>query len=132
ALSVRAYYEDTDAGGVVYHAAYIRFFERARTETMRRLGFCHQRLREEWGVQFVVRALSADYFRPAHLDDILRVDARFAGRGRTYADFAQTAALPSGETAAAAKVRVVCVSQTSWRAAALPPLLAGKIDSYAG
>ena len=132
ALRVRVYYEDTDAGGVVYHAAYLRFFERARTEYLRRLGFCHEELREKWGVFFVVRSLSAEYLRPAHLDDMLRVDARVAGRGRTYADFIQTAARPDGVVAAEAKVRAVCVSKTSLRAAAMPPPLTDTMDNYAG
>lgn len=131
-LPVRAYYEDTDAGGVVYHAAYVRFFERARTEYLRRLGFCHKRLREEWGVLFVIRSLSVEYMRPAYLDDLLRVDARIAGRGRASADFIQTARRPDGETAASAKVRAVCVSGVSMRPAALPAPLAVKIDGYAG
>ena len=131
-LPVRAYYEDTDAGGVVYHAAYVRFFERARTEYLRRLGFCHKRLREEWGVLFVIRSLSVEYLRPAYLDDLLRVDARIAGCGRASADFIQTARRPDGEAAASAKVRAVCVSEVSMRPAALPAPLAVKIDGYAG
>ncbi|MGI9307294.1 MAG: tol-pal system-associated acyl-CoA thioesterase [Gammaproteobacteria bacterium] len=130
ALAVRAYYEDTDAGGVVYHASYIRFFERARTEYLRRLGFCLHELREEWGALFVVRSLAVEYLRPARLDDLLHVDARIAGCGRVYADFAQSARR-GGEILAEAKVRAVCVSAKTGRAAALPPPLAGKIEGYA-
>ncbi|MGI9297879.1 MAG: YbgC/FadM family acyl-CoA thioesterase [Gammaproteobacteria bacterium] len=131
ALEVRVYYEDTDAGGVVYYGNYARFFERARSEYMRRAGFDHRRLREEWGVLFVVRTIRMEYLRPAFLDDVLLVDARPRGRGRVFADFAQTASR-GGEVLATAETRVVCVSGMPLRAAALPPPLAGTIDRHVG
>lgn len=131
ALEVRVYYEDTDAGGVVYYGNYARFFERARTEYLRRAGFDHRRLREEWGVLFVVRTIRMEYLRPAFLDDIIFVDARPCGRGRVFADFAQTARR-DGEILATAETRVVCVSGDPLRAVALPPPLAGTIDRYVG
>lgn len=72
-LPVRVYYEDTDAGGVVYYANYLRFIERARTEWLRALGFEQSRLREELGVVFAVHRVDARFRRPARLDDALRV-----------------------------------------------------------
>jgi acyl-CoA thioester hydrolase len=73
---VRIYYEDTDAGGVVYHARYLHFFERARTEFMRALGLDHSRLLDEHGVIFTVRRLELDLAAPARLDDLVEVTTR--------------------------------------------------------
>ncbi|MGB4058268.1 MAG: tol-pal system-associated acyl-CoA thioesterase [Alphaproteobacteria bacterium] len=69
----RVYYEDTDAGGVVYHANFIKFCERARTELLRLMGFENKSLRESQGILFVVRHINADYFKPGGLDDLLDV-----------------------------------------------------------
>lgn len=70
---VRVYYEDTDAGGIVYHANYLRFCERARTEMMRVLGATHSRMVAETGVSFAVRRCEIDFMRPARLDDALEI-----------------------------------------------------------
>lgn len=72
--SVRVYYEDTDAGGVVYHARYLHFFERARTEYLRQLHFSQQQLLQEHQLAFVVKAMQIDYRIPAKLDDFLTVE----------------------------------------------------------
>lgn len=126
-IAVRVYYADTDAGGVVYHANYAAFFERARVEFMRAAGIDSQKMREEWKVLFAVRSMNMEFLRPALLDDLLDVDVRPEGRGRVYADFAQTASR-NGEALATAKVRVVCVSPPPMRAVSLPPPLAEKIE----
>lgn len=73
-LSVRVYYEDTDAGGVVYHARYLHFFERARTEFLRALGFSQQQLLAD-SIAFVVKKMEIDYKAPAYLDDVLSVES---------------------------------------------------------
>ncbi|MCC7016710.1 MAG: YbgC/FadM family acyl-CoA thioesterase [Rhodospirillales bacterium] len=78
---VRVYYEDTDAGGVVYYANYLRFAERARTEMLRRLGIESSRLMAKKGIAFAVRRCEADYRRPARLDDRLEVRTRLRGIG---------------------------------------------------
>lgn len=70
----RVYYEDTDAGGVVYYANYFKFAERGRTELLRATGFENSSIGETYGAGFVVRRLSADYIRPARLDDLLTVE----------------------------------------------------------
>lgn len=75
-FAVRVYYEDTDAGGIVYHTSYLRFAERARTEMLRALGLDHTRLMRGDGVALAVRHLSADFLRPAVLDDLLVVWTR--------------------------------------------------------
>jgi acyl-CoA thioester hydrolase len=73
---LRVYYEDTDSGGLVYHANYLKFAERARTEMLRHLGVEQEKLRAESGLMFVVRRLVADFLRPARLDDELMVATR--------------------------------------------------------
>jgi len=78
---VRVYYEDTDAGGIVYHSAYLRFAERGRTEWLRELGFDHSGLRETTGAGFAVARAEIDYVRPALLDDLLEVETRIVKAG---------------------------------------------------
>ncbi len=73
AYTLRVYYEDTDAGGVVYHASYLRYAERARTEALRDLGIPHAALVARYGLMFVVRRIKVDYLRPARLDALLTV-----------------------------------------------------------
>lgn len=79
---IRVYWEDTDAGGIVFYANYLKFFERARTEWLRSLGIGQQALRERTGGMFVVSETSARYHRPARLDDQLLVSASLCERGR--------------------------------------------------
>ena len=93
---IRVYWEDTDAGGIVFYANYLKFFERARTEWLRSLGLEQQRLREQTGGMFVVSETAVKYHRPARLDDHLRVTARLDEAGRASLVIAQQAWL--GET----------------------------------
>ena len=78
ALWVRVYYEDTDFSGRVYHASYLRFLERGRTESLRRRGFAHRDLAETSGVMFVVRSLRIEFLAPAMMDDLLTVETSVA------------------------------------------------------
>ncbi|MCC2664562.1 MAG: ybgC, partial [Geminicoccaceae bacterium] len=80
-LPLRVYYEDTDAAGIVYHAAYLEFAERARTEMLRCLGLDHGGLRDRFGLAFAVRRCVIDYLAPARLDDLLIVSTRLLRRG---------------------------------------------------
>lgn len=98
---VRVYWEDTDAGGIVFYANYLRFMERARTEWLRSLGMQQQALRESCGGMFVVSHVALDYLRPARLDDLLHVSARVQARGRASLDIAQQVWLVDGPGAAA-------------------------------
>ncbi|MEH3087637.1 MAG: YbgC/FadM family acyl-CoA thioesterase [Xylophilus ampelinus] len=93
AFPVRVYWEDTDAGGIVFYANYLKFFERARTEWLRSLGIGQQRLREETGGMFVVTGTSLRYHRPARLDDELLVTATLQETGRASLTIAQRALL---------------------------------------
>ena len=88
---IRVYWEDTDAGGIVFYANYLKFFERARTEWLRALGIGQHALREETGGMFVVSETTLKYHRPAKLDDQLRVTATLAEGGRSSLVIAQQA-----------------------------------------
>jgi acyl-CoA thioester hydrolase len=90
---IRIYWEDTDAGGIVFYANYLKFFERARTEWLRSLGIQQQSLKEESGGMFVVSETQIKYFSPARLDDLLEVTACTAEAGRASLVLAQQAFL---------------------------------------
>ncbi|MFO7858645.1 MAG: tol-pal system-associated acyl-CoA thioesterase [Ectothiorhodospiraceae bacterium] len=110
---VRVYYEDTDAGGVVYHASYLRFCERARTEWLRAGGFDQHRLRHEHGLLFAVHALETTFHRPARLDDVLRVTCEVTSLRSASIVFRQRV-LPEADMAAlcTALVTVACINET--------------------
>lgn len=120
-LPVRVYYEDTDAGGVVYHARYLHFMERARTEWLRALGFDQQRLRDEQGVLFAVRRMQIDFVRPARFDDALVVSAEITAHGRASIDFVQQV-LRAGDDASCcrAEVNIACVDTRRLRPSRIP------------
>ena len=86
---VRVYYEDTDSGGLVYYANYLKFMERARTEWLRALGFEQDALRDEHNLIFAVRSVQLDYRKPAQFNDKLDVSARLSKRGGASLSFAQ-------------------------------------------
>jgi acyl-CoA thioester hydrolase len=88
---VRIYWEDTDAGGIVFYANYLKFFERARTEWLRSLGLGQQELRERTGGMFVVSETQVKYHRPAQLDDLLCVTASLSEIGRVSLTIKQQA-----------------------------------------
>jgi acyl-CoA thioester hydrolase len=124
---VRVYYEDTDFGGVVYYANYLRYFERARTEWLRTLGIDQQRLAREEGLQFVVRRAEIDFLRGARLDDELSITVECTERKRTYLWLRQRA-LRGAEPMAAALVQAACVRRDDFRPAPLPAALAAQLE----
>lgn len=87
---IRVFYEDTDAGGVVYHSNFLNFCERARTEWLRHLTIGRERLQNEFGLMFVVRRASVDWRRPARLDDLLMVETRLQAMGKVRMTLRQT------------------------------------------
>jgi acyl-CoA thioester hydrolase len=117
---VRVYWEDTDAGGVVYHASYLRFMERARTEWMRSLGVDQTRFREQTGLAFMVRDMQIDFLRAALLDDELAVTVEVKERRAASILFAQTITRADGSCLIRAAVRVACVDLVRMRAAPIP------------
>jgi acyl-CoA thioester hydrolase len=117
--ALRVYWEDTDAGGIVFYANYLRFFERARTEWLRSFGHSQQRLREETGVIFVVAETSIRYLRPARLDDQLDVTVSLLETGRATMLIAQQA-LRGGELLAEGTIRIGCVDAATLRPRRIP------------
>ena len=125
---IRVYYESTDAGGVVYHSEYLKFFERARTEWLRNLGFEQTILRRADGVLFVVRNMQIKYVRPAKFDELLEVKSRLVELGRSRFVFDQTL-LRGEETLNHAIVEVVCVADANFKPTPLPADIRQKFES---
>lgn len=119
---VRVYFQDTDAGGVVYHASYVNFMERARTEWLRSCGYSNAGLMQLFGVMFVVRTMKLDYLRPAQLDDLLEVTAQVAEIGRSRLTLLQTVQREA-ELLTEAEVHLVCVSRETFKPVRLPEVL---------
>jgi acyl-CoA thioester hydrolase len=122
---VRVYWEDTDAGGVVYYANYLKFLERARSEWLRALGIDQIELATQADVLFVVRRVEADYLRPARFDDALSVHCRLAERGRASLTMAQRI-LRGAEVLLEAQVKVACVSANGLKPRKIPDWIAEK------
>jgi acyl-CoA thioester hydrolase len=116
---VRIYWEDTDAGGVVYHANYVRFMERARTEWLRAQGIDQLALRESTSLGFVVREMHLDFLRPARLDDELQVTVDVKERRSASMLFGQEIVC-GGTTLVRATVRAACVNLVTMRPAQIP------------
>ncbi|MES2014938.1 MAG: tol-pal system-associated acyl-CoA thioesterase [Pseudomonadota bacterium] len=123
---VRIYYEDTDAGGIVFYANYLKFFERARTEWLRALGVDQHALAQQDGAIFVVKHAAIDYHAPARLDDAVSLTLSIEKLGRASVHFVQQAWC--GERLlASAHVKVGCVDAATLRPRALPPATADKM-----
>lgn len=120
---VRVYWEDTDAGGVVYHAQYLAFLERARSECLRQLGLGQERLREREDLVFAVRAMRIDFRRPARLDDALEVETVLKTMRPASAVFAQRI-LRGDELLLDAEVRVAALSATRFTPRSIPDAIA--------
>jgi len=117
---VRVYWEDTDAGGVVYHASYLRFLERARTEWLRARGVDQSALKQASGLAFMVRDMHIDFLRPALLDDELSVTVVVTQSRAASILFAQTVVRADGTCLLRASVRVACVDVRRMRPAQIP------------
>jgi acyl-CoA thioester hydrolase len=113
------YFEDTDAGGMAYHAAYLRWAERARTEALREAGLPHQEMMERHGVILVVRRVEVQYVRPARLDDAVTVETRvLAVRGVTI--LLDQRARKGGADLAVMRVELACLDRTDLRPRRIP------------
>jgi acyl-CoA thioester hydrolase len=105
---VRVYYEDTDAGGVVYHANYLRFAERARTEALRDLGVPHADMTADHGLMFMVRRVKLDYLEPARLEDSLVVVTRPMAIGGASVELSQMVQRSGGSSLVRLEIQLVC------------------------
>jgi acyl-CoA thioester hydrolase len=143
-IEVRVYYEDTDAGGIVYYANYLRFFERARTDWLRAAGISQQELSQVEGLNLVVRECAIQYLRPARLDDLLAVEVAVSdpvkdiGRASLRltqrallmdqgADGAGSAGAGTSTVLATGTVRIACLSGRTGKPVPLPPRVAEAI-----
>lgn len=144
--SVRAYYDDTDAAGVVYHARYLAFYERARAEMLRECGFSQGEILREQQVAFAVRRATIDYLAPARLDDLLEVTTKLVSYRRTSLVFEQNISIQSSyiqnsyvqnghaqnicdteaKPISQAEVVIVCVDPVTMKPIALPSSIAAE------
>lgn len=130
--TIRVYYEDTDAGGIVFYANYLKFFERARTEWLRAAGISQQALAESAQRMFVVKQTAVDYHAPAKLDDELKLTVAVERLGRASVQFVQQAWRVSGEQQqllASGRIKVGCVDTGSLRPAPIPDSVLDRIKS---
>ena len=118
AWPVCVYYEDTDSGGVVYYANYLKFLERARTEWLRALGFAQSELLRDYNVIFVMRRVEIDYLKPAVFDDLLTVTARVHGASRSWFELDQT--IERDGVLVRALVKIVSVNGSTFKPVAIP------------
>lgn len=124
---VRIYYQDTDAGGVVYHASYLNFLERARYEWLRELGFTVDTMIRSHKMIFLIRSLGIEYFKPALLDDLLDITVQVVDIGRSRITLQQQILREQG-TLASATVHAVCVGAETLKPVSIPASLRQKIE----
>jgi acyl-CoA thioester hydrolase len=126
-FQVRVYYEDTDRGGVVYYANYLRFFERARSEWLRSLGVNQERLAAVEGIGFVVARAEIDFRAGARLDDLLSVTVKMTEKKKTYLWLEQEARLANGKLCAKARIQAACVRHRDMRPQPIPATFMARI-----
>ena len=128
-ISVRVYYEDTDSGGVVYYANYLKFIERGRSEFLRDLGFEQDDLVETYNVIFAVRSINADYRLPAKFNDLLSVQTSIEKVGRASLIFSQKIT-PSEQNKVLfeAQIIVACLHADSFKPCGIPTIILEKIN----
>ncbi len=125
---IRVYYEDTDAGGIVYYANYLKFAERARTEMMRELGTSHSEMTRTEGLSFAVARCEVDYLKSARLDDLLEVRTRIVEVGGATLDALQVIRRSEDEVARL-KVRLACLNRDG-RAKRIPASLRAALSRF--
>jgi acyl-CoA thioester hydrolase len=125
---VRVYFENTDAGGVVYHGEYLKFLERARTEWLRHLGFDHQALARNHRAVFIVTSVFADFIKPARLDDTLAVSVQLESLGKVRCVFVQEVRRED-DVLVKAKVTVACVAGETFKPLEIPEALRKKMEA---
>lgn len=126
-MPVRVYYEDTDAGGVVYYANYLKFMERARTEWLRTLGFEQDALSREDGVIFAVRAMRVDFLRPGRFNDVLQATVSISRAGGASLTFLQEIQRDS-TTLCQAEVKVACLDVESFAPRSIPERIKSQLE----
>jgi acyl-CoA thioester hydrolase len=123
---VRVYFEDTDAGGVVYHARYVAFYERARTEMLRQYNYNQLELLNEH-VAFAVRRMTVDFHAPARLDDLLEIETELTEIRRASLTFAQRILNQDGKLLSSANVLIACINPHQAKPIALPKSIVSEL-----
>jgi acyl-CoA thioester hydrolase len=130
---VRVYYEDTDAGGVVYYANYLRFFERARTEMLRSSGFEQDQLENQYHIVFAVRSIDVDYLLPARFNQSLLVNVeikQFRGVSIIFKQQITHPDVDENQVLCRANVRIVCVDSQTFQPRPIPQLIREELQQY--
>lgn len=125
---VRVYYEDTDAGGVVFYANYLKFFERARTEMLRDFGFEQDLLRNEQNLIFVVRSVQVDYLKSAHFNELIKVSAEVVQTKKVSLDFEQIISR-DGVVLCKGNVRIACLQADTMTPKRIPEFILQKLSN---
>jgi acyl-CoA thioester hydrolase len=124
---VRVYYEDTDSGGVVYYANYLRFMERARTEWLRSIGYEQDSLAREQGIVFAVRNATMDFLKPGRFNQLLNVTVKLMQCGKATLTVAQKITSQEGANLCTAEIKLACVNGTTWTPSPIPASLLAEI-----
>jgi len=129
-LPIRVYYEDTDAGGVVYHSKYLNYFERARTEALRTLGFEQDELIKNDDTLFAVRSIQVDYLKPARFNDEITVKTRIEQLKKASMTFTQSICpKDSNEVLCSLTARVACLTASRLKPRAIPEAILNKVEA---
>ncbi len=127
-LQVRVYYEDTDAGGVVYHSNYLNFMERARTELLRHAGFEQNTLIEEKEILFAVRKINIDYNKPALFNDLLKIKTRIIKQRKASFIFEQVIFNQAEDTVCKADVKIACLNSQTMKPEPIPETILSELN----
>ncbi len=128
-LSIRIYYEDTDAGGVVYYANYLKYIERGRSEMLREAGFEQDQINKDFGVLFVVRKVTANYLSPAKFDDLIEVQTEIKAAGKASLIFYQKIMnIRQNTVLFDAEVKVVSVLTQNFKPCGMPQAISEKLN----
>ena len=125
---VRVYYEDTDAGGVVYYSNYLKFLERARTELLRKLGFELDELAREQNILFIVRKVTIDYLKPAFFNDLLSVNVRIVDLRKASMIFQHEILNQQEDCICQAEILLACIDQTTMKPVTIPDFITSELD----
>ena len=134
-IPVRVYYEDTDAGGVVYYANYLKFLERCRTEWLRDIGHEQGELLRDPGIAFVVRSVNVEYLKPARLDDLLSVSLEVERITKSQIFFRQHVrrdnpdATNGSDELISARIQIVCVNMAQMKITSIPTVLRTQLEA---
>lgn len=127
-LQVRVYYEDTDAGGVVYHSNYLKFMERARTEWLRHIGFEQDILIEENEILFAVRHINIDFHKPAHFNELLNVKTHITDQRKASLVFEQIISNQTEEIICKARIKIACLNCKTMKPEPIPETIISELN----